>query len=66
MLDGAQILRVSVVMPGSKDMIRGGDWRTMQKFVQIIRLATILTKTEAIEYNFFEQSFLRIYVSGCR
>jgi hypothetical protein len=56
MLDGAQILRAFIVIPDPKKMIRGGDWRSTQKFAQIIRLATILTKTEAIDYNFFENN----------
>jgi hypothetical protein len=56
MLDGAQILRVFVVIPDPKKMIRGGDWRSTQKFGQIIRLATVLTKMEAIDYNFFENN----------
>src|ERR1700722_1616130 len=37
-------------------MMRGGDWRSAQKFAQIVRLATVLAKLEAIEYNFFENS----------
>jgi hypothetical protein len=32
--------------------MRGGDWRLAQKFAQIVRLVTILTKIEAIDYNF--------------
>jgi hypothetical protein len=37
-------------------MMRGGDWRSAQKFAQIVRLAAILTKMESIEYNFFENN----------
>jgi hypothetical protein len=36
--------------------MRGGDWRSTQKFAQIIRLVTSLVKMEAIEYNFFENN----------
>jgi hypothetical protein len=54
MLDGAQIQRVFVVIPDPRKIISGGDWRSRQKFAQVIRLATILTKMDAIDYNFFE------------
>ena len=54
MLDGAQIQRVFVVIPDPRKFANGGDWRSRQKFTEIMRLATILTKMSAINYNFFE------------
>lgn len=56
MLDGNNIQRVFIVMPDPKKLMRGGNWRSAHKFAQIIRLATILTKMEAIDYNFFENN----------
>jgi hypothetical protein len=39
-----------------KKLMHGRDWRSTQKFAQIVRLATSLVKMEAIEYNFFENN----------
>jgi len=56
MLDGTQIQRVFIVIPDPKKFIRGGDWRSIQKFAQIMRLATILTNMDHIDHNFFENN----------
>jgi hypothetical protein len=44
MLNGRQIQRVFIVMPDPRKIMRVGHWRSAQKFAQIMRLATILTK----------------------
>ena len=49
-----RIQRVFVVIPDPRKFANGGNWRSRQKFTEIIRLATILTKMSAINYNFFE------------
>jgi hypothetical protein len=56
MLDGTHIQRVFVVIPDPRKIMRGGDWRSSQKFAQIMRLATTLTKINAIDHNFFENN----------
>jgi len=56
MLDGTQIQRVFVGIPDPRKIMRGGDWRSSQKFAQIMRLATTLTKIDAIDHNFFENN----------
>jgi hypothetical protein len=56
MLDRNNIQRVFIVIPDPTRLMRGGNWRSAHKFAQIIRLATILTKIEAIDYNFFENN----------
>lgn len=55
-LDGTHIQRAFVVTPDPQKMTLRGDWRIVQKFAQIVRLAAILTKTESINYNFFENN----------
>jgi hypothetical protein len=56
--NGKQIQRVLVVIPDRQRLMRGGGavWRSAQNFAQIVRLATILTKIEGIDYKFFENS----------
>jgi hypothetical protein len=56
MFNGTQIQRVFVVIPDPRKIMRGGDWRSSQKFAQIMRLATTLTKIDAINHNFFENN----------
>jgi len=36
--------------------MRAGNWRSIQKFAQIVRLAAVLKKMEAINCNFFENN----------
>jgi hypothetical protein len=55
-LDKNLIQRVFVVIPDPKRLTRESAWRSTQKFGQIVRLATVLTKIEGINYNFFENN----------
>jgi hypothetical protein len=55
-VDKNLIQRVFAVIPDPKRLTRDGVWRSTQKFAQIVRLATILTKIEGINYNFFENN----------